>query len=154
MDLKENLLHGSESSIAEPVQTIREGLPRPRSGEFRALFEGNTPWHWGIVCSPVGVHRATIWAEVNAALKANGEGESKTNARTAAAEWRREAVTKIVIHTHATTTTNITKATQQLTHKTETTTRYTLSTYTRTHTHAYIIISKMKKPLRKWINLR
>lgn len=43
MDLKENLLHGSESSIAEPVQTIREGLPRPRSGEFRALFEGNTP---------------------------------------------------------------------------------------------------------------
>ncbi|XP_068147647.1 uncharacterized protein Ih isoform X3 [Drosophila tropicalis] len=43
MDLKENLLHGSESSIAEPVQTIREGLPRPKSGEFRALFEGNTP---------------------------------------------------------------------------------------------------------------
>ncbi|XP_030388334.1 uncharacterized protein LOC115634622 isoform X3 [Scaptodrosophila lebanonensis] len=43
MDLKENLLHGSESSITEPVQTIREGLPRPRSGEFRALFEGNTP---------------------------------------------------------------------------------------------------------------
>lgn len=84
MDLKENLLHGSESSIAEPVQTIREGLPRPRSGEFRALFEGNTPWHWGIVCSPVGVHRATIWAEVNAALKADGEGESKTNASTAA----------------------------------------------------------------------
>ncbi|EDW02078.1 GH21795 [Drosophila grimshawi] len=41
MDLKENLLHGSGSSIAE--QTIREGLPRPRSGEFRALFEGNTP---------------------------------------------------------------------------------------------------------------
>jgi len=61
MDLKENLLHGSESSITEPVQTIREGLPRPRSGEFRALFEGNTPWHWGIINSPVGImHRATI----------------------------------------------------------------------------------------------
>jgi len=62
MDLKENLLHGSESSITEPVQTIREGLPRPRSGEFRALFEGNTPWHWGIIInSPVGImHRATI----------------------------------------------------------------------------------------------
>ncbi|XP_055921622.1 potassium voltage-gated channel subfamily H member 7 isoform X3 [Eupeodes corollae] len=42
-DLKENLLHGSQSSIIEPVQTIRKGLPRPRSGEFRALFEGNTP---------------------------------------------------------------------------------------------------------------
>ncbi|XP_036330183.1 uncharacterized protein LOC118742311 isoform X3 [Rhagoletis pomonella] len=43
MDIKENLLHGSESSFMGPVQTIREGLPRPRSGEFRALFEGNTP---------------------------------------------------------------------------------------------------------------
>ncbi|XP_023295696.2 uncharacterized protein LOC111678541 isoform X2 [Lucilia cuprina] len=43
IDPKENLLHGSMSSIAEPIQTIREGLPRPRSGEFRALFEGNTP---------------------------------------------------------------------------------------------------------------
>lgn len=43
MDAKENLLHGSMSSITEPIQTIREGLPRPRSGEFRALFEGNTP---------------------------------------------------------------------------------------------------------------
>ncbi|XP_067629788.1 uncharacterized protein Ih isoform X3 [Eurosta solidaginis] len=42
-DIKENLLHGSESSFMVPVQTIREGLPRPRSGEFRALFEGNTP---------------------------------------------------------------------------------------------------------------
>lgn len=64
MDLKENLLHGSESSIAEPVQTIREGLPRPRSGEFRALFEGNTPWHWGITISPTGTQRATIWVAV------------------------------------------------------------------------------------------
>lgn len=62
MDLKENLLHGSESSIAEPVQTIREGLPRPRSGEFRALFEGNTPWHWGTMQSGgASGHRATIW---------------------------------------------------------------------------------------------
>lgn len=43
IDAKENLLHGSMSSITEPIQTIREGLPRPRSGEFRALFEGNTP---------------------------------------------------------------------------------------------------------------
>ncbi|XP_011192999.1 uncharacterized protein LOC105218854 isoform X3 [Zeugodacus cucurbitae] len=43
IDIKENLLHGSESSFTGPVQTIREGLPRPRSGEFRALFEGNTP---------------------------------------------------------------------------------------------------------------
>ncbi|KAL9918989.1 hyperpolarization activated cyclic nucleotide gated potassium channel Ih isoform 3-T3 [Glossina fuscipes fuscipes] len=43
LDNKENLLHGSQSSITEPIQTIREGLPRPRSGEFRALFEGNTP---------------------------------------------------------------------------------------------------------------
>ncbi|XP_053967140.1 uncharacterized protein LOC128868733 isoform X1 [Anastrepha ludens] len=43
IDLKENLLHGSEGSFMGPVQTIREGLPRPRSGEFRALFEGNTP---------------------------------------------------------------------------------------------------------------
>ena len=30
IDPKENLLHGSMSSIAEPIQTIREGLPRPR----------------------------------------------------------------------------------------------------------------------------
>lgn len=42
-DTKDDLTNGSQSSIAEPIQTIREGLPRPRSGEFRALFEGSTP---------------------------------------------------------------------------------------------------------------
>lgn len=33
----------SQQLQAELHETLRRGLPRPRSGEFRALFEGNTP---------------------------------------------------------------------------------------------------------------
>ncbi|XP_055374642.1 potassium voltage-gated channel subfamily H member 7 isoform X3 [Condylostylus longicornis] len=32
-----------ESHESDTVQTIKKGLPRPKSGEFRALFEGSTP---------------------------------------------------------------------------------------------------------------
>ncbi|XP_037904898.1 uncharacterized protein LOC119647771 isoform X4 [Hermetia illucens] len=42
-DVKDNSLEGSQNSIVDASQTIRKGLPRPKSGEFRALFEGSTP---------------------------------------------------------------------------------------------------------------
>jgi hypothetical protein len=33
----------SEMSLAELNQSLRMSLPRPKSGEFRKLFEGNSP---------------------------------------------------------------------------------------------------------------
>jgi hypothetical protein len=35
--------HHSEMSLNELNQHLRLSLPRPKSGEFRALFEGNSP---------------------------------------------------------------------------------------------------------------
>lgn len=33
----------SDMSLTELNQNLRMSLPRPKSGEFRALFEGNSP---------------------------------------------------------------------------------------------------------------
>lgn len=36
-------LHSSDQCLSHMKEHLKKNLPRPKSGEFRALFEGNTP---------------------------------------------------------------------------------------------------------------